>query len=152
MDGLNWKVYRGSFNRDIETCHTNFGDAEMPLASLLASQKIVQGQQVRNFYVLRSDTAVNLISIHVHKQRDYNVTKSRIAVYKQNWSDAIILRNTLSQQLVLKKWRWWIRKRFCVTNIRISSFTAKSCTKTGLARRTKGHFKFGRKTIRRLFL
>ena len=74
-------------------CHTNFGDEEMPLASPLPSQKIVQVQQVRNFYVLRSDTAVNLISIQVHKQRDYNVTKSRIFVYKQkleNTSEYIV--------------------------------------------------------------
>ena len=59
----------------------------MPPASLLPCQKIVQGQQVRNFSVLRSDTAVNLISIHLHKQRDYDVTKFRIAVYKQNWKN-----------------------------------------------------------------
>ena len=57
----------------------------MPLASPLLCQKIVQGQHVRTFHVLRSDTAVNLISIHLHKQRDYDVTESRIAVYKQNW-------------------------------------------------------------------
>ena len=57
----------------------------MPPASPSPSQNIVQGQQVRNFSVLRSDTAVNLISIHLHKQRDYDVTKFRIAVYKQNW-------------------------------------------------------------------
>ena len=57
----------------------------MPPASPPPSQKIVQVQQTRSFNVLRSDTAVNLISIHLHKQRDYDVTKSRIAVYKQNW-------------------------------------------------------------------
>ena len=57
----------------------------MPPASPPPSQKIVQVQQARSFNVLRSDTAVNLISIHPHKQRDYDVTRSRIAVYKQNW-------------------------------------------------------------------
>ena len=30
-------------------------------------------------------TAVNPMSIHLHKQRDYDMTKPRIAVYKQNW-------------------------------------------------------------------
>ena len=64
----------------------------MPLASPLPCQKIVQVQHVRNCHVLRSDTAVNLISIHLHKQRDYDVTESRIAVHKQNWK---IHQNTL---------------------------------------------------------
>ena len=57
----------------------------MPLASPPPCQNIVQEQQARNFFVLRSDTAVNLFSIHLHKQRDYDVTKSRLAVNKQNW-------------------------------------------------------------------
>ena len=30
-------------------------------------------------------TAVNLVSIHLHKQRDYDVTKPTIAVHKHNW-------------------------------------------------------------------
>ena len=34
---------------------------------------------------MSSKGAVNPMSIHLDKQMDYDVTKPRIAVYKQNW-------------------------------------------------------------------
>ena len=98
-------------------------------------------------------TAVNPMFSHPHKQRDYDVTKPRIAVYKQNWkihqkrvywanlrvaqkeglpfcqirSNAIIFHKTLAaaciERVVVMSSEEVLKKQ----NVRISSLTAKSC-------------------------
>ena len=122
-------------------------------------QDIKKGRQTVFF------KAVNPMSIHPRKHRDYDVTKPRIAVYKQNWkkqntvywanlrvaqekglifyqtrSDAIILHNTLPA-VRIEKVVAMSSGEVLQTKKRISSLTAKSCTKTSLARRTNGYCK-----------
>ena len=89
--------------------------------SIIQSGLIPGGKDVKKGSHRVFFTAVNPIPIHLHSQSDYDVTKPRIAVYKQNWkihqntvywsnsrvaqkkgltsyqtrSDAIILHNTL---------------------------------------------------------
>ena len=72
---------------------------------------------------------------HLRKQWEYDVTKPRVAIYKQTWK---IHQNTVywdnlspirPQHLVLKKWWQWIRRKCCTTKY----------TKL-LARRTKSYW------------
>ena len=131
--------------------------------SIVQSGLILVGKDVKRGRQTVFFTTVNPMFAHPHKQRAYDVTKPRVAVYQQNWkkhqntlcwanlrvaqkkgltfdqtrSNAILLVNTLPAACILKV-------------VALSSGD-ELCNKTGLGRKTKRYFKHGRETIWRQF-
>ena len=60
-------------------------EAPTILHSLIQSGLIPGGKDVKKGKHAMFFTAVNPMFIHLHKQWDYDETKTRIAVYKHNW-------------------------------------------------------------------
>ena len=52
---------------------------------IIQSRLIPGGKEIKKERHAVFFTAVSPMAIHLHKQRDDDVTKPRIAVYKQNW-------------------------------------------------------------------
>ena len=135
--------------------------------SIIQSGLIPGGKDVKKGRRVVFFTAVDPMYIDHYRERDYDVTKPSIAVYKQNlkihqntvyWanlrvaqkkgltfyqtrSNAIILHNTLPAECIEKVVALSSGEVVYNKPIRISSFTSKSCSKTGLARRTNGYYK-----------
>ena len=63
---------------------SHFGSSH-DMHSIIQSGLITGGKDVKQRIQTVFFTAVNHKLAHLHKQRDYDVTKPRIAVYKQNW-------------------------------------------------------------------
>ena len=63
------------------TCHVG---SSHDMQTIIQSGSIPGGKDIRKGRHTVLFTAVNPKHTHLHKQRDYDVTKPRIAVYKQN--------------------------------------------------------------------
>ena len=53
--------------------------------SIIQSGLIPGGRDIKKGRHTVFFTAVNSLSVHLHRQRDYDVTKPRIAVYEHSW-------------------------------------------------------------------
>ena len=118
------------------------------LHSIIQSGLILGGKDIKKRRHAVFFTVVSPMFIDHFRERDYDVTQPRIAVYKHNCKIHQNTVNCLTLRVAQKKGSACFEKAVVMNSqkvlkkyARISSFNAKSCTKTGVAKRTKGYSK-----------